>query len=222
MSVLFRAVLFIVICAPSLGLAGAWQRAPGTGFAATSVRLTWPQNVAVWTGLAPTGRYNTLYIEYGLTPRLTLGLDVGRSVSGQSKTVAFLQMPIRNRDKGPKIAAQLGVGKVADQTVIRPGLSLGWGLDHGWLAIDSVTEFGLEQGNIDWKADVTWGRNLNKGRKLMVQIQTGETTIDPLFARIAPSLVTPLNDRLMLETGVSMGLVGDSSMGVTVGMWMEF
>ena len=71
-------LLAIIAClaAPD-AMAGAWQREPGHGFASTAVRLSWPQDVTHWTSRKPTQTYYTLYVEYGVTPRLTLGLDLG-------------------------------------------------------------------------------------------------------------------------------------------------
>ncbi|CUH75370.1 hypothetical protein [Tropicibacter naphthalenivorans] len=202
--------------------AGAWPRTKGTGFGSAAVRLSWPQNIQHWTSAMPTQQYYTLYLEYGLTDRVTLGLDLGRSVSGAAKTVAFVQMPIRNKDSGPKISGQLAFGRVAGDMVIRPGLSLGWGLQKGWFSVDSVAEIHLPDKKTDYKLDITWGRNLPRDRKLILQLQTGDTAEDPPFARFAPSYVRPLKGKYQLETGVTVGLIGDSSMGIKFGLWADF
>lgn len=220
---MLRSLLCLVlICTAGALSAGAWQREPGSGFAAATVRLGWPQNLNHWTSYAPTSQYNTLYLEYGLTPRLTLGADLGHAVSGRSKSIVFLQFPLRTASHGPKIAAQLGVGVVAQERVIRPGLSMGWGRPNGWVSVDSAVEIGLESGSTDWKVDMTWGRNMARGHKIMLQVQTGETAIDPPFIRIAPAIVRPLGKRLKIETGAAIGLYGDTSMGLTMGLWADF
>jgi len=217
-----RILLLVLILCPGLALAGAWQRETGSGFASATVRLGWPQDVNTWQSYEPTSKYFTLYFEYAIAPKLMLGMDLGHAVSGRSKTVAFVQFPLLNRDTGPKIGGQLGFGKVAEEKVVRPAVMFGWGMPNGWLSIDAAVELGLDADITDWKVDMTWGRNLPKGRKLLVQLQTGETSLDPLFLRVAPSVVTPLNDHLKVESGVSFGLHGDTSMGVTFGLWSEF
>jgi len=217
-----RLLVLLLLLLPGLATAGAWQRKTGTGFASATVRLGWPQDIDTWQSYAPVSQYFTLYFEYAVAPRLMLGLDLGHAVSGRSKSVAFVQVPLRDRDTGPKIGAQIGFGQVASNRVLRPGLMIGWGLPKGWLSIDSAMELGLDADITDWKVDMTWGRNLPKGRKLLIQLQTGETSLDPLFLRIAPSIVTPLRGNLLLESGVSFGLHGDSSMGLTTGIWTEF
>lgn len=202
--------------------AGAWPRKKGDGFASVSVRLGWPQDVADWTSLEPTQDYSTLYIEYGLTDRLTLGLDLGHSVSGSGKTVAFLQFPLRQADEGVHVSAQLGFGMISGDRVLRPGLSLGWSLEKGWFSIDSVAEAHLQTGRADYKLDFTWGRNLNAGRKFILQVQTGQPDGQDAFARLAPSIVIPVRDRLKFETGATFGLTGDESVGLKIGVWTEF
>ncbi|MBO9465745.1 hypothetical protein J7443_10935 [Tropicibacter sp. R15_0] len=211
-----------LIALVSQAKAGAWPRQKGSGFASVSVQLSWPQNIQHWIDTQPTDQYRTAYLEYGLTDKLTIGLDIGNSVSGASKSIAFLQYPIRNREKGPKIAFQLGIGQISGERVVRPGLSLGWGLKKGWLSMDSFMETRTGDGVSDYKLDITWGRNLARDRKLLLQLQTGIQHGDPAFARFAPSLVTPLGKRLKMETGATWGLTGDSSMGVKFGLWTDF
>lgn len=202
--------------------AGAWPRDKGSLFATATIRLAWPQDIATWTSTNPTQVYRTIYLEYGLTRKVTLGLDLGRAVSGAGKTVAFVRYPLRDRDTGPAISGQMGIGRIAGAQVVRPGLSVGWGLPHGWLSLDGIAEVGLKDGTTDYKLDVTWGRNLPRDRKLIVQLQTGDTHADPPFARIAPSFVMPINRRVRMEGGVAWGLAGDTAMGVTFGLWSEF
>ncbi|WP_136442919.1 hypothetical protein [Pacificoceanicola onchidii] len=203
--------------------AGAWPREKGHGFFSTAVRLAWPQNLEHWTSSNPTEQYYTLYLEYGLTDRLTFGLDLGRSVSGDGKTVGFLQWPLRDRDRGPKVAFALGLGRIGEQTVVRPGLSVGWGLKKGWVTLDTLAEYQVESGLMDYKMDITWGRNLKNDRKVLLQVQTGQPAEDPAFLRLAPSYVFPVGKRgMMVETGVTYGVTGDTSMGLKLGIWRNF
>ncbi|WP_323766574.1 hypothetical protein [Antarctobacter sp.] len=202
--------------------AGAWPRKQGDGFASLSIRLGWPQDMGTWTSVDPTEDYSTLYVEYGLTDRLTMGLDVGHSVSGSGKTVLFFQWPLRQSDTGAQVSAQFGFGTVSGQRVVRPALSVGWGLKKGWISIDSVAETYVDTGKTDLKLDMTWGRNLSKDRKLILQVQTGQPDGRDPFVRIAPSLVLPLRGPVKLETGLTWGLTGDTSMGLKFGVWTDF
>lgn len=220
-AVLTALFLLTATLTPCAARAGAWPRDAGSGFFSVATRLSWPQEIAQWTSIEPTEDYHTLYIEYGMTDRLTLGLDVGRSVSGGGKSVAFVQFPLLDRDTGPKVSAQLGFGTIAGENILRPGLSVGWGMPNGWLAFDGVAEM-HRSGDTDVKLDVTWGRNLPKGRKLIVQLQTGLQENDPAFARLAPSLVFPMRKKMNAELGATYGLKGDDSMGLKFGLWLDF
>jgi hypothetical protein len=200
--------------------AGAWPQSEGTGFATAAVQVAWPQDIAAWTSTAPTEDYQTLYLEYGLTPDWTVGLDLGRSVSGADKTIGFVQYPLRNRDNGPKATAQIGFGELAGAWVVRPGLSVGWGFEQGWLSFDSVAE--VSQGGTDWKLDIALGRRFERGRMAIVQLQTGDPDAGQPFVRLAPSYVFPWTERLKVEAGGTWGLKEDASIGVKLGLWVEF
>lgn len=202
--------------------AGAWPREKGTGFATIATHLSWPQDLTTLDDPAPDAQYRMLYFEYGLTERLTLGLDLGRSVSGDGKAVGFVQLPLRRADGGMQATAQIGLGQISGAPVVRPGLSLGWGMERGWVSMDSVAEIQIESGQTDIKLDVTWGRTLPRDRKLMVQLQTGAPARDPSFGRIAPSVVLPLRKTFQAELGATYGLWGDDSMGVRLGLWTDF
>lgn len=202
--------------------AGAWPRAQGTGFVSGAHRLSWPQDIATWQSNAPTGEYTSLYVEYGMTARLTLGLDLGLSVSGAEKAVGFVQIPLRNRETGAKVSAQLGFGKIEGEPVLRPGVMLGWGHRKGWMSVDLIAEMGLDSGDTDVKMDLTVGYRLPKARKLVVQLQTGDTAAFDPFARLETSVVFPVTQRFKAETGVIWGFHNDTSMGLKFGFWTEF
>lgn len=214
--------LLVMSLSAGMGHAGAWPREKGSGFASVSVRLGWPQNLEEWASSDPTSEYRTAYLEYGLTDRFMIGIDFGNSVSGDTKAIAFLQYPLRDQDEGPKIAVQFGFGEISKERVVRPGLAAGWGLEKGWFSIESFMELRSDSGKADYKVDLTWGRNLAMDRKFIVQLQTGVPDGDPPFARIAPSVVFPITQHYMLETGATWGVHSDSSMGMKVELWAEF
>lgn len=214
--------LFILLMSGPPATAGAWPREKGSGFVSSAIRLAWPKDALRGKADAKSTQYQTFYMEYGLSESLTIGVDLGRSVSGQDKTVLFFKIPLRQAETGPKISAQLGFGRISGNTVIRPGLSLGWGHENGWLSFDAVSEIDVNKGQADQKIDMTWGRNLNKGHKLILQLQTGDPAADPPFARFAPSYVIPLNKSIKIEAGTSFGIFGDETAGIKIGVWASF
>ncbi len=206
---------------PAAALAGAWPREKGSVFLSAVSYLSWPQDTTTWISYAPTSRYDTLYLEYGLTARWTIGLDLGRSVSGAEKVVAFARRPLARPEAWLQIAAELGAGQIDGDNVLRPGLSLGMGWDGGWVNADLLAEHFSDRGETDVKLDLTYGRALGR-RKVMLQLQAGQQEGDDAFLRVVPSVVQPLWRDVSLEIGVSYGAMGDDSMGLKLGLWTSF
>lgn len=220
---LFAILLLCSVCAAlSEARAGAWMREEGRGFASGAARFSWPQDLKTLQDKKPIDQYFSLYFEYGMSQHLTLGLDLGRSVAGSSKTIAFAQFPLRNKDRGMKASMALGFGRIDGQEVLRPGLSVGWGLKSGWLSADGLAEIQTGTGQTDVKLDVTWGFNLPKDRKVILQVQTGKPALYPAFARIETSYVIPVRERLKLDVGAAWGVVEDQNFGLKMGFWTEF
>lgn len=210
-------LILLALLWPAMTQAGPWPRAPGTGLAVASV----------YVGTPLAQPYAGLYAEFGLMPGVAGGVDTGRAVSGSVKAVAFLRRSVRlPGDTGVVAAAEIGLGRIAGQAVLRPGLSLGHGLeewlDGGWLAVDTVAEIGLERSTFDIKTDVTFGLRLDERRNAMVQLQTGQSAGDPRFARLVPSVVTELRSGMKLELGLTQSLRGPSRTGAKVALWREF
>ena len=229
--------MLVLICCLLAGQAhaGAWPRASGTGFASLSI----------WQGVDGTDSYTALFAEYGLMPRITLGLDAGRSVSGQTKTVAFLRAPF-GQSFGWLVAAEIGLGEIAGQPVLRPGLSFGRSIatrqGKGWIAVDTLLEVDMATQEIDLKTDITLGFTAGQADAppsdwtVMLQLQTGLVDLqdsvllhrtegvlpEPAFLRIAPSVTYRLNDRMHLEIGLFHALQGSDERGVKIGLWSSF
>ncbi len=209
-------------CFGTAAFCGAWPREEGKLFVSAASRLKWPQDMKSWTSTNPIDVYDTVYLEYGFSDKLTIGVDWGRSVSGQTKKIIFAQTPLRLQSTGSVMSVQFGLGQIHDERVIRPGLSIGWPRPNGWISIDSTIEFVPRTRDTDLKIDATWGRNLPKNRKLILQLQTGDSDTDPPFLRIAPSIVLPAGRRFKTELGGAWGLIGDDTMGIKMGVWAEF
>lgn len=218
----FLSVLMLFLTALTAS-AGAWPQEKGQAFVSVTSNLSFPD---IYMIEAEPNMYQALYVEYGLTGKLTLGVDAGRSVAGKGKTVVFLRFPIfAGRDKA-KYAAELGIGKIAGRAVLRPGMSFGRGYQigklSGWMSADAVAEIGVSNPRIDFKLDMTLGLNANNGRKFMIQLQTGAPQdVDP-FARISTSIAQPWGKKRHVEMGVAVGLYNDVDVGFKMGIWQQF
>jgi len=210
-------LLFLLSFLPAHAAAGAWLREEGTGFAASSVYATAPFGAET--------SYTGLYLEYGLTPNLTFGLDIGRGVTGKNKTVGFVRLPVLGTG-GHRVAAELGFGQIAGERTLRPGLSYGRGLETrlggGWLAVDAYAEYSLDSRALDLKADATLGVSRPSGQKWMLQLQAGQAREEASFLRLVPSMTFELRKGWQLELGLSKALTGARENGVKFGMWHDF
>ena len=202
-------------------MAGAWPREKGHGFLSAASRISAP----AWDG--PRSIYSTTYLEYGLGRRLTAGFDIGHGISGLGKAIVFLRKSLPETDGGHVFAAELGLGLIAGEPAVRPGLSYGRGFDRrnggsGWFSVESVAEIRLDSGQTDYKADFTFGFNHGGGHKSIFQLQTGVSQGDPSFIRAAPSVVMRMGRKSHLELGLTAGIVGDTHYGVKLGLWRHF
>ncbi len=191
--------------------AGAWPRGKGHLFVSAAHYAN------------PGGGYSALYLDYGLTPRLALGLDWGRSVSGKEKTVVFLRRSILQGNLA--VAAELGLGVIDGREVLRPGLSVGRSVTlaghTGWVAGDALAELGRD-GGLDLKADLTLGVALSPRITGMVQVQMGQPRHDPQFLRVVPSVLWRLQGGAQVEFGLTQDLRDGGATGLKLGLWREF
>lgn len=138
---IFGALFWTVLWTGPLA-AGPWPREPGHGFFALSQEED--TDGASWSGL---------YGEFGLSPRLTLGLDAGRSGNGDGTALLFLQRALGRLDGVNHFAGALGIGVARSGGQENPvaqamlgwgrgfaalplGESLGQRLGPGWVAVE--------------------------------------------------------------------------------------
>lgn len=202
------------VCAP----AGAWLRDEGRGFVSASTYL-----IEAKSG----GRhYAGIYLEYGLRPRLTVGLDLGRGVSGETKTIAFLRLPLGSGTGTHRFALDLGAGEIAGAPTVRPGLSYGRGFSGrfgtGWISLETAAEMDLRAGRSDYKADLTLGLNRDARHSWILQLQAGRAAGDPAFLRLVPSITRRIGNGWRIEIGATQDLIGGKARGLKLGLWKEF
>ncbi|MDO5757390.1 MAG: hypothetical protein Q4P24_07730 [Rhodobacterales bacterium] len=207
--------MILVLCPLAAGpaQAGAWLRAEGEGFTSWSVKV---QDDAATRG------YSTAYLEYGLNPDLTGGLDIGGNELGEHKALAFVLMPIRRDDL--HVSFQLGAGVISGEAAMRPGVSIGKGLKLG--ALDGW-------GNIDIRSDVTGsgtylsidttlGVNVSKRAKLIGQLQQGGPLTSPDYMRAFASVVWQFAPGRHIELGATTSVINSESFGLQIGFWNSF
>lgn len=210
-------ILLLLMTTPVL--AGPWPRAPGAQFMSMSVEGN--------HGIDRAPAYGSLYYEYGLWPRLTLGVDAGMDSWGQSGTLIFARMPIVNTASGHWVTGELGVGAFGNlagsEPALRPGLSWGRHLDiwqGGWVSLEAKYTR-LLVSDQEWaKLEATMGLNHGTRVKYLLQVTAESFSgLDPM-ATVTPALA--------FRVGKSFHLVGgiiarsDGSAALKLGLWADY
>ena len=229
-----RILLLFMILFPSIATAGAWPREKGEVFLSFSNEVSARSQTRYATG-------TSLYAEYGLTNRLTVGFDGTLGPTGTpSEAYLFLRTPLGQLDHPTHLAISFGLGvksipnpwgTTSNQKLARIGASWGRGLKRGWLGVDisaatvlntSITVPG--QSGTTYKADFIWGMKPSKRVMLIWQLQTGKSPDGPTYARFSPSVIweMPRGKGAQIEIGIVQGITGDDSRNLKLGFWRAF
>ncbi|UXX84059.1 hypothetical protein [Roseovarius pelagicus] len=215
-----RCLLILLLLLSAQAKAGPWLRDTGAGYLSYALTL---EDVAS-TGAAD--GYGSVYAEYGVRPKLTLGLDIGSDEQGAYKTFAFAILPLARQSRRTKITGEIGLGTIDGTAVARPGIAVGRSFEFldrfGWVSIETRAEIGVDQGDIGISTDLTLGYNPGPRSKWMVQLQQGGPMADPDYLRIVPSVVIETKPGRHYEFGVAAGIKNTATFGVKLGVWQNF
>ncbi len=233
------ALLAIVLCQPAFA-GGAWPRGKGHGF----VSVTWStfgDLVGYFYALqTPLLEEPTLdlteeigtYAEYGLTDRLTFGLDrYNRPTTDTGSSIWFLRANLGSFQWKNRYGVELGLGSNRNwlgetETVYRLGVSWGRGFDTrwgaGWIDVDAKVATLSDSGSVLWKVDNTLGFQPNERSTWSLQMQSGALDGYPSYLRAVPAYVRDIGHGFRLESALLIGLQNDESQGMKVGAWYEF
>jgi len=203
-------------------LAGAWMRDPGSGF--SSVSATFQRS----TG----GRSTDLsyYGEFGVSPFLTLGIDLNDNDNLAGHALVFARIPLEFLPAEHHLATELALGGAHYQHVWKPmhklTLSYGRSFDSawgpGWVAVDSAYERRENNTEPILKLDATIGLTDNKRLRPMLQIETAKISGHSLFYSITPSLQIPMPNGSKVLIGAQHRMSTQRSLGLKVGLWHRF
>lgn len=216
-SLLLSLLLMPWLAAPALP--GAWPRAKDTAFVATSAQIEGPDEHGFYS------QNFSLFAEYGLTERLTLGIDVGGDAVRMSKAVGFLRWPVGPAERPLKLAVEFGAGRVQGETALRPGFNIGRGIKllerYGWLAVDSRAVL-FEGGAVSLEGEATFGLSVTARSKVILQLQAGAPDEGRDYTRFAPSFVHQIRPGIHIEAGLVEPLTGGGHRGFKLGLWRNF
>ena len=216
-------LFFAALALPDIAHGGAWPREEEEIFIAAGGNFYLSDGAELPVYYDP-----TLYAEYGLTERITLGLDLytadrARIVSG----FAFARVPVGPADGANRTAVSLAFGTRIDAReqaawMMRGGVHWGRGLSSGWLSADVTGT--IEAGQTRWrpKAELTWGHNWSDDWTTTLQLQTGEGFTGDRYAKVAPSVVWHATEDISISVGAVQALTGDGGFGLNLQSWLRF
>lgn len=216
-------LLTILMLCTTTAHAGAWMREKEEYFIAAGGNFLLSEGAQLPVHYDP-----TLYLEYGFSEKLTLGIDLHVGDAGRVQTgFIFGSFPIGELTGQQKLSANLGFGVRTKQSaqsdaLMRAGLSWGLGLDHGWWSVDAAAIFSKNDQKFRPKIDLTGGHRLSDKWEMSVQIQTGQGVSDDYYAKIVPSATYNLRDNIKLHLGAAQALTGDRGAGLKFQTWITF
>lgn len=220
-------VLLFLVALPVTAHSGAWPREKRTVF------LSWSNNISTNSETKfATG--TSLYAEYGLTHSMTVGFDGFLGAPGKaSEGYLFLRFPIGKTDRPARMALTFALGQkttpnpwgtTTEQSMAKIGASWGRGLKKGWLAVDAYVLAPLDNSDISYSADFTWGQKPSDRLMLIWQVQTGKPANGATYINFAPSLVWTFGRKkpTQIEIGFVKGITGSDSQDLKLGFWKNF
>lgn len=219
---MLRSIIFLLLVTTKVQ-AGAWAREEGEVF------LSFGGNVALFgEAVRPVYYDPTIYLEYGLRPRLTIGIDGFTADKGTAGSLfVFARFPLGPTDQPDKLAMSISTGATlmpngSLEETPRIGLHWGRGLETGWLAADTVISHGLTRGITQAKIDGTWGYNFADDWSSVVVGTAGIGLTGDFYAKVSPSIVYQLNETISVRMGLVQALTGDLGSGLSLEAWMRF
>ncbi|MEW2914302.1 hypothetical protein [Leisingera sp. JC11] len=215
----YAACLAVLLAPPADG--GAWLEVPGQGFAAAS---------ATFRQTASGAQHELSYYgAYGITPKLTLGVDLNQTGGQSGHALVFARLPLREGARY-RLAAEAAFGGNHDRglwmIMQKATLSYGRGFEtaraSGWLAIDAAYELRNSGLTAIWKLDATLGLNRPGKAAPMLQIETAKPEGGRFSYTLTPALRYPLPSGHELILGLEHRNAGDSSLGLKLGLWQKF
>lgn len=220
---LLLVALGLAAARPDGAAAGAWPREEGTAFISVG------GNVLLFGDAARPVHYDpTLYIEYGLTPRITIGIDGYTADKGTSGSgLGFVSLSFGPLDRRNKTAISIAAGATRIPTgttepTARLGLHWGRGLDRGWISADYTMTFGTVLRRFQEKLTITRGHDFNDQWTGILSGEAGLGLELDFYAKISPSIAYSLTNRISLRASYTQALTGDLGGAAGLQLWMTF
>ncbi len=222
------ACLLLLLAATGPADCGAWARGAGKTF--TSLKGAVPSDER-----SVEAATLSLYGEYGLTSRLTLGSKYDRLDPVQGAAELFVRWNAARPDAPLQMAAELGVGLTldysrrvpvewTDRTLLIAAVHAGRGFatrfGNGWVDIRLGGRFPLNEDPARGKFNALAGIDLTR-LLAMIELRSDFGRND-VYATIGPAAALKLGDRLHLTAGIQFDAAGSEAPHIEIGTWFAF
>ncbi|MEY8827416.1 hypothetical protein AB9K34_03195 [Sedimentitalea sp. XS_ASV28] len=169
------------------------------------------------------------YAEYGLIPRMTLGVDVNDVRAKAAHALLFARFPIGNTEKRMRYAVEIGVGKHRQQMqwfpMYKATLAVGRGFEsrwgNGWMGAELAYEVRSALPEPGLKLDLVAGLSSGPRIRPLLKLETAYVPDQPFSWSFTPGI--------MFDVGKStwvLGIEGRSTtqktIGLTFNIWRSF
>lgn len=216
--------------------AGPWSRDEGGVFAAMSFERDRQGD-----------GYDSLYAEYGLPDRKTVGLEIGHASQGEISALVWFQKSMDDPEGATRLSVSMGAGALRRDGELLPigtvGVAYGRGFQRfggGWLAVEArlkavgemttvAHQDGTAKVETDYltpefsaKLDTTVGFNLRPTTALVNQLLLEARQDEDVSAKLAFSVVQEVAGPAKLQVGVIAPVAGSGEPALKIGTWVEF
>ena len=218
----FLAAMMICLTAVQPVCAGAWMRDPKAGFMSVTTTL---RNVP-----GPVRYETSLYADYGLTPRLSLGVDVNERPGTTGHVMIFARRPLGQPGGKTRFAMELAVGgyhwKGQWNHMAKSTLSMGYNFSSlwgaGWLSIEAAVEMRGGAPELIYKLDATVGLPPKRRFGPILQLETAHIRGNPLSWSLTPGLMIKSRNSITWLVGLEYKSASQTSLGLKLGLWRGF
>ncbi|TDK42152.1 hypothetical protein [Antarcticimicrobium luteum] len=216
-------LLIALSCAAPPAGAGAWQRETGRGFVSTTGTLR--------QGDPDARQELSVYADYGLAPRLTIGADVNERPGIAGHAVLFARLPLSRPGARARLAAEAAFGghhwRGAWDPMYRLTLSYGRGSTTrsgatGWLALDAAYERRLGMNVPIYKLDATLGLSAPGRLRPILQVETAHIPGQPLIWAVTPGVLIDSRRNATWLIGLERKSAGRDTVGLKIALWRWF
>lgn len=202
--------------------AGAWLQSEGKAFLSVENGLRVRD-----TGLV----FETdIFFEYGLTPRLSVGLSLLQNNGVDGHLSVFMKKPLGRGDRPFYTSLQLDLGVFRDQrqllglskVTFAYGRGFRWGDGHGWMNIDTAIEYRMGAPSPFFKLDGTLGQSTGARIRPMFKVSLTQIKSQPLIWSISPNLLFDTKGKVTWTLGLERKNDGDLSNALKFGLWRSF